>query len=212
MDNLYFDLLPHDLIIELSLYLPLDAIKFYCKTFYTWRSICANNTFLQKYIAYTYNIPMNEVLKIPNKFFIDYINSTNDDMRFHIIIKYDFEPLFEYYLQDTNYGEELKEKTYKWHNNLVDIMINAIEYRANNIINYLMKVYKRDFNNMHSFVIYRIIRHIIEADNIMLLKYFWEELHYANLLQLYEIHNLIDYAASVNADRILEYLEDRYNI
>ena len=146
--NLYFDLLPNDLRIELALYSPLEAVKLYCKTLKSWRSICSNIIYLRKYIAYIYNIPMEEVLKVPDSFFIEYVNSPTEKEMFDVIIKYDFEPLFEYYLQETTYGEALKSKYKSYY--LTDdlywldrIMEPLIKYKSYRIIKYLMKIYGR---------------------------------------------------------------------
>ena len=172
--NIYFHLLPTDLKIELALYLPLEMVKSNCKVFDSWTSICSNVIYLRKYIAYTYNIPMEEVLKIPTAFFIEYSNSSTIEAEVDATIKYDFEPLFKYYLNETQYVDILKESyqeaKYAW---LIYIIHYSIKYKAYKIIYYLMEKYSRKLNMWEK---NRIISIVVHHGDTTIFEYFTRDL------------------------------------
>lgn len=198
--------MPHELIVELSLYLPEETFELYCKKFKLWSAVCHDPRFLLVYLASIADVPFTELKTLPKSFFVEYFDASTDKDKFRIVVEYDVVPLFIYWLQDTKFGEEMK-RGYRWREYIwfTELMRYLIPYKANGIIRYMMKVYNTKLDVMER---EQILLDVIRSNDLNLIKYFLEELrydYYLNTITSYEL------SSSSIDDDVLDYLEKNYN-
>src|SRR5581483_4435361 len=189
MTDLYFDLLPHDLITALSYYFPWKTIQSYCDTLTAYKFLCKDMRFLRKYISNTERIAFTLLADTQLPFLIEYLNAIGIGDKFRITMKYDYVPLFVYYLEKTSYGREFKitsiwDRSPRWINKIMSALIG---YKAYDIIHYLMETYNKQLDkDSKEGILYETISH----DDVKLFKYFIEDLHYDRDVSRYVMQNV----------------------
>jgi|SRR5581483_3008662 len=206
MSQLYFDLLPYDLITALAYYFPWKTIKMLCNNLISWQSLCTDVRFLRKYISETHDVPLRALVDSTLPFLIEYLDAPSWVEKFAIVKDYDYLPLFIYYVEETIYGQQLKTtsgltRPTRW---ILKLAYELNRIKAYKIIRYLVNTYNDKLNKENK---YELLINTLYYDDITLFKYFIEDLHYDRDLDPNLLKNIYLHGLNLESNEIREYIK-----
>lgn len=205
---IYLTLLPYDLLKELFYFLPFSLIEIACNFNKKINNICNDRNFLNKYslkhttlsllelesIAKTRQIPMTLLYDAPVALLKSLHNSESLTNTLDIVLQYDYLPIFKYITESTNIGFKTQ------YPHLSQAIYWLLRYKSNNAIKYLLDTYGGILPERAK---YGILYRTVQDNNVSLLKYLIEDLHYDKISG---IDNVLFFAVAPRQRESLIYL------